>query len=97
MNKLLFILWVFFNPLFWYSIIRPQHAPADKSNRMWKLILVWFAFTRYEDLIKLNEWFVRPEQWRIVLSVTFNEEFWVEDMPFLQSDLWEYLIEGKRG
>jgi hypothetical protein len=32
-----------------YSVFRAQRSPADKSNRINKLILIWFAFTR-EDL-----------------------------------------------
>lgn len=32
-----------------YSVIRSQRPPADESNRVNKLILIWFALTR-EDL-----------------------------------------------
>lgn len=32
-----------------YSVFRSQKVPADESNRINKLILIWFALTR-EDL-----------------------------------------------
>lgn len=32
-----------------YSVFRPQRYPADQSNRINKLILIWFVLTR-EDL-----------------------------------------------
>ena len=36
-----------------YSVFRPQRAPADESNRINKLILIWFALTREELFIEL--------------------------------------------
>ena len=36
-----------------YSVFRPQRAPADESNRINKLILLWFALTREELFIEL--------------------------------------------
>ena len=36
-----------------YSVFRPQRAPADQSNRINKLILIWFALTREELFVEL--------------------------------------------
>lgn len=36
-----------------YSVFRPQRAPADESNRINKLILIWFALTREELFVEL--------------------------------------------
>lgn len=36
-----------------YSVFRPQHLPADESNRINKLILIWFALTREELFVDL--------------------------------------------
>lgn len=36
-----------------YSVFRPQRAPADQSNRINKLILLWFALTREELFVDL--------------------------------------------
>lgn len=36
-----------------YSVFRPQRSPADKSNRINKLILLWFALTREDLFVEL--------------------------------------------
>lgn len=36
-----------------YSVFRPQRAPADESNRINKLILIWFALTREELFVDI--------------------------------------------
>lgn len=36
-----------------YSVFRPQRAPADQSNRINKLILIWFALTREELFVDI--------------------------------------------
>ena len=34
--------------LFLYPIARPQRSPADESNRINKVLLMWFGWTRQE-------------------------------------------------
>ena len=38
--------------VFWH-VARPQHSPADASNRINKLRLVWFALTREELFVNV--------------------------------------------
>lgn len=44
-----------------YHIFRPQHEPADPSNRINKIRLLWFALTREELFIEMFPWLTRDE------------------------------------
>ena len=44
-----------------YHIARPQRPPADTSNRINKLRLVWFALTREDVLAPHIPWLRRDE------------------------------------
>lgn len=88
--KFLYFLNKFFNPIYWYSVLRPQHSLADKSNRFWKPILLWFCFTHYEDVLALSGW--KISQWGLIKKAMFHEEEFVPFMPFLQYDLWKLLV-----
>lgn len=46
--------------VFWH-VVRPQHSPADASNRINKLRLVWFALTREELFVNAMPWLRRDE------------------------------------
>lgn len=39
-----------------WHIVRPQHAPADASNRLNKVRLLWFAATREAELARVIPW-----------------------------------------
>jgi hypothetical protein len=39
-----------------YHIVRPQKAPADGSNRINKIRLLWYALTRENDLARAIGW-----------------------------------------
>lgn len=39
-----------------YHIVRPQKAPADSSNRINKIRLLWYALTRENDLARAIGW-----------------------------------------
>lgn len=43
----LFVIW---------HIVRPQRAPADTSNRINKIRLLWFALTREHELARAIAW-----------------------------------------
>lgn len=87
--KILFFVWLF-SPFGIYSIARPQQSPCDKSNRINKVILLWFAFTRSEN-IKQFCLFKRDSSWEIIKMATFNEELFAPYMNWLKNDLWEQL------
>lgn len=44
-----------------YHVARPQKAPADTSNRINKIRLVWFAMTREEMFAPHFAWLRRDE------------------------------------
>ena len=44
-----------------YHIVRPQRAPADTSNRINKIRLIWFALTREDYLAERIGWLRRDE------------------------------------
>ena len=44
-----------------YHVARPQKAPADASNRINKIRLVWFAMTREEMFAPHFDWLRRDE------------------------------------
>ena len=44
-----------------YHWFRPQHAPADKSNRINAIRLWWFALTREELFIETFPWLENDE------------------------------------
>jgi hypothetical protein len=44
-----------------FHIFRPQRAPADVSNRINKIRLVWFALTREELFTGTFPWLKRDE------------------------------------
>lgn len=44
-----------------YSILREQKSPADNSNRINKIRLVWFAMTRENLFIPLFTWLRNDE------------------------------------
>lgn len=46
--------------VFWH-VVRPQRSPADASNRINKLRLVWFALTREELFVNAMPWLRRDE------------------------------------
>lgn len=46
--------------VFWH-VARPQRSPADASNRINKLRLVWFALTREELFVNAMPWLRRDE------------------------------------
>lgn len=46
--------------VFWH-VVRPQRPPADASNRINKLRLVWFALTREELFVNAMPWLRRDE------------------------------------
>jgi hypothetical protein len=48
----LFVIW---------HIARPQHAPADTSNRLNKLRLLWYALTREDELARAIDWLRQDE------------------------------------
>jgi hypothetical protein len=48
----LFVIW---------HIARPQKSPADTSNRINKVRLLWFAFTREELFVDVFPWLKRDE------------------------------------
>ncbi len=86
MNKLLCITWIF-SPFGLYSIGRKQQAPADESNRINKIILFWFVFTRYDEVNKL----IPMGRFKMVWAATTNEALFVPVMPWLKFDMWERL------
>lgn len=49
----LFVLW---------HIFRPQKSPADTSNRINKIRLLWFALTREELFISVFPWLKNDER-----------------------------------
>lgn len=64
---LTFLLGVFFLPslLGWfliYHIGRKQKTPADKSNRINKIRLIWFALTREEMFVDIFPWLKNDEK-----------------------------------
>lgn len=46
--------------VFWH-VARPQRPPADVSNRINKIRLVWFALTREELFVDMFPWLKRDE------------------------------------
>lgn len=44
-----------------YHIARPQQPPADVSNRINKIRLVWFALTRESLFVDSHPWLRRDE------------------------------------
>lgn len=48
----LFVIW---------HIARPQHSPADESNRLNKARLLWFALTREELFADCLPWLKQDE------------------------------------
>lgn len=44
-----------------YHIFRSQRLPADKSNRINKIRLLWFALTREDLFVKTFPWMERDE------------------------------------
>lgn len=44
-----------------WHIVRPQRSPADTSNRLNKLRLIWYALTREDELSRVVDWLRRDE------------------------------------
>ena len=44
-----------------WHIARPQRLPADASNRINKIRLIWFALTREGLFVPLFPWLARDE------------------------------------
>lgn len=44
-----------------YHIARPQRSPADTSNRINKIRLIWFVLTREELFVSTFPWLSRDE------------------------------------
>lgn len=53
-----------------FHIVRPQHHPADSSNRINKIRLIWFVLTREELFVGLFPWLGRDELENVTPSVT---------------------------
>jgi len=97
--KLLFLLWIF-SPFGIWSLVRKQQKPCDESNRFNKLILIWFAFTRYEDIIILPRIkisggieisFETVTRFELVWFATTSEKSFAYHFPWLKTDMWERL------
>jgi hypothetical protein len=91
--KTLFFLWLF-SPVGIWSVARKQQEPCDESNRLNKVILFWFVFTRYQQV---NQLFYAKSglmvgQWELIKIATFQEGLLAEALPFLKTDLWETLV-----
>lgn len=48
----LFVIW---------HVVRPQKSPADTSNRINKIRLLWFALTREHELARVIAWLRQDE------------------------------------
>jgi len=65
---LIFILGLFVIPslfglaMIYHVFIRGKHSPADKSNRINHLRLVWFALTREEEFVDQFPW-MKKDEW----------------------------------
>lgn len=44
-----------------FHVIRPQKAPADESNRINKLRLIWFAMKHEDKFVDLFPWLKEDE------------------------------------
>lgn len=44
-----------------YHIVRPQKSPADTSNRINKIRLLWFALRKEDELAKHIPWLRNDE------------------------------------
>lgn len=44
-----------------WHVARPQKSPADASNRINKLRLIWFAMTREDVMAEYLPWLKRDE------------------------------------
>lgn len=44
-----------------WHIVRPQRSPADTSNRLNKLRLLWYALTREDELARVVTWLRQDE------------------------------------
>ena len=44
-----------------FHILRPQRPPADKSNRLNKVRLLWFCLTREDLFTETFPWLTRDE------------------------------------
>lgn len=47
----------------YHTLIRSNKPPADKSNRIAHLRLVWFALTREEEFTDRFPW-LKEDEWR---------------------------------
>lgn len=45
-----------------FHVVRPQREPADRSNRINKIRLLWFALTREELFVGTFPWLRRDER-----------------------------------
>lgn len=45
-----------------FSIMRKQQKPADQSNRINKIRLIWFALTRENEFTELYPWLKNDEK-----------------------------------
>jgi hypothetical protein len=91
--KILFFLWLF-SPVGIWSVARKQQKPCDESNRLNKVVLFWFVFTRYEQV--RQQFYVKSRlmvsRWELIKIATFQEGLLAEALPFLKTDLWETLV-----
>lgn len=55
------ILGLLFSLFVAFHIIRPQKAPADESNRINKIRLLWFALTRENLFVGSHPWLKNDE------------------------------------
>lgn len=53
-----------------FHILRPQRAPADTSNRINKIRLLWFCLRREELFVGFFPWLKNDELENVTLSVT---------------------------
>lgn len=86
--KALFLLWLL-SPFGLWSIARKQSLPCDESNRFNKIILIWFAFTRYHDIKYASGFDV--SRFDMIKRATFHEELFAPVFLWLKLDAWEFL------
>lgn len=48
--------------MLFHTLVREKKSPADKSNRINHIRLVWFAMTREEDFVDLYPWLRKDEK-----------------------------------
>lgn len=57
----------------YHVFVRGKKSPADKSNRINHLRLVWFALTREDKFVGQFPWLTKDE-WEVIESQNHNPE-----------------------